>query len=107
KKFQRSALPDEARQALRTSPSGHEAESGAAMSEDGVGCGDPAVTGEREIKTSAHAVAFDGGDHGGGIAGECVHECLSHGREPIGFGTGPRSACVKVGADREKLAIAR
>ena len=58
-KFQRSALPDQARQALRASPSGHEAESGTAMSEDGVGRGDPAMTGEREIQSSAHAVAFD------------------------------------------------
>ena len=65
-KLERSALPDQARQALRTSPSGHEAESGAAMSKDGMGRGDPAVTGEREIETSAHAVAIDGGDDRGG-----------------------------------------
>ncbi len=107
KKFQRSALPDQARQPLRASPSGHEAESGAAMSEDGVGRGDPAVTGEREIKTSAHAVAFDGGDDRGGIAGECVHECLSRGGELVGFGTGQCGDFVQVGADREKLTIAR
>jgi hypothetical protein len=107
KKLQRSALPDQARQALRASPSGHEAESGAAMSEDGVGRGDPAVTGEREIKTSAHAVAFDGSDDGDGIARECVHESLPHGGEAIGFGTSQCSDFVKIGADREKLAIAR
>src|SRR5208282_2675141 len=98
--------PDQARQALRASPSGHEAESGAAMSEDGVRCGDPAVTGEREIETSAHAVAFDGGDDGGGIAGECVHECLPHGGETIGFGTGQCCYFFKFGAHREKLTIA-
>jgi hypothetical protein len=67
-KLQRSRLPDQAWQALGTSPSGHEAEGGAAMSENCVGRGDPAVTGEREIKTSAHAVAFDRGNNGGGIA---------------------------------------
>ncbi len=87
-KLQRSALPDQARQTLCTSPAGHEAKCGAAMSEDGVGRGDPAVAGERKIKTSAHAVAFDRGDDGGGIAGDCVHQCLSHGGEPIGFGAG-------------------
>src|ERR1035437_5949343 len=72
-KLQRSSLSDQARQALRSSPSGHEAKSGAAMSEDGVGSGDSSVTGEREIEASAHAVAFDGGDGGRGIAGDCVH----------------------------------
>src|ERR1035437_3576687 len=69
-KLQRSAFPDQAWQALHTSPSGHEAESGAAMSEDGVGSGDPSVTGERKIKTSSHAVAFDRGNDGGGITGD-------------------------------------
>jgi hypothetical protein len=77
------------------------------MSEDGVGCGDPAVTGEREIKTSAHAVAFDRGDDRHGIAGDCVHERLSHARELVGFRTGQCGDFVQVGADREKLAIAR
>lgn len=46
-KLQRPSLSDQARQALRSSPSGHEAEGGAAMSEDGVRSGDPAMTGER------------------------------------------------------------
>src|SRR5208337_4814879 len=87
-KLQRSAFPDQARQTLRASPPGHEAESGAAMSEDGVGRGDPAVTGEREIKTSAHAVAFDRGNDGGGITGDCVHEGLSHGGELASCGAG-------------------
>jgi len=106
-KLQRSTLPDQAWQALGASPAGHEAESGAAMSEDGVGRCDPAVTGERKIKTSAHAVAFDRGDDGEGIAGDCVHECLSHGGELVGFGPGERGDFVQVGADREELAIAR
>lgn len=106
-KLERSALADQTRQALRTSPSGHEAESGAAMSKDGVGRGDPAVTGEREIETSAHAVAINGGDDGDGVAGDCVHECLSHGGELAGFGAGQCGDFVQVGADREKMAIAR
>ena len=81
KELQRSALPDQARQALCASPPSHEAESGAAMSKDGVGRGDPAMAGERKVEASAHAVAFDRGDDGGGIAGDCVHQCLSHGGE--------------------------
>jgi len=104
--FQRSGLPDQARQALRASPSGDEAECSAAMSEDGLGCGDPAVTGEREVETSAHAVAFDGGDDAGRIAGDCVHQCLSHGGELVGFGTGQCRDLMQVGADRKKLPIA-
>jgi hypothetical protein len=104
-----SALPDQARQTLRTSPSGHEAESGATMSEDGVGRGDPAVTSERKIQTSAHAVAFDRGDDGGGIAGDCIHECLPHGGELAGFAA-RQCQCgdfIQVGANRKELAIAR
>jgi len=106
-KFQSLALPDQAWQALRASPSGHKTEGGAAVSENGVGSGDPAVTGEREIKASAHTVAFDGGNDGGGIAGDCVHERLSHGGELIGLGAAEGSDFIQVGADRKKLAIAR
>ena len=83
--LERPALPDQAWQALRAAPSGHEAESGAAMSKDCVRSGDPPVTGERKIKPSAHAVAFDRGDDGDGIAGDRVHERLSHGGELAGF----------------------
>ncbi len=58
------------------------------MSEDGVGPCDPAVTGEREVKASAHAVAFDRGNDCGGIACDRVHESLSDGGERIGLGAG-------------------
>ncbi len=77
------------------------------MSEDGMGRSDSAVTGEREIKTSAHAVAFDRGDDGSGIAGDRVHQRLSHDGELVGLGAAERGDFIQVGADREKLAIAR
>jgi len=77
------------------------------MSENGAGSGDSAVTGEREIKASAHAVAFDRSDDRGGIACDCVHERLSYGGELIGRGSAERGDFIQVGADREKLAIAR
>ncbi len=75
------------------------------MSEDGVGSGDSAVTGERKIQTSAHAVAFDRGDHRRGIAGDGVHQRLAHGGKLIGFGAGQSGDFIQVGANREKLAI--
>jgi hypothetical protein len=49
KKFECSSLPDQARQSLRASPSRHESESRTAMSKDGMGRGDSAVTGECEV----------------------------------------------------------
>jgi hypothetical protein len=52
------------------------------------GRGDAAVTGEREIGASAHAVAFDGGDDGGGMAGDRVHQSLNCGGEIVSFGAG-------------------
>ncbi len=48
------------------------------MTEDGVGRGNPALTGQREVQTSAHAVAFNRGDDLRGIAGNGVHQRLSH-----------------------------
>ncbi len=106
KKLQRSSLPDQSRQALRPSPSRHEAEGGATMAKNSVGRGDPAVTGEREIETSAHAVAFDRGHDRRGIAGDGVHQRLSHGREFISLRAGQRGDFVQICADRKKLAIA-
>jgi len=106
-KLQRPTLPDQSRQTLRSSPSGHEAQSSAAMSEHGVRRGNSAMTSQREIKTSAHAVAFNRGDHRSGIAGDGVHERLSHGRKLIRLRTGQGGNFVQVGPHRKKLVIAR
>ena len=91
---------------MRPTPSGHQAESRAAMSEDGVRSGDSTVTRECEVETSAHAMAFDGGDDRGGIGFDCVHEPLSEGGELVGFRAGQRIDFVQVGADGEELGFA-
>jgi len=79
KQLKRPSLPYDARKALRPSPTRDQAQGGAAMAEHRRGRGDPAVAREGEVQSSAHAVAFDGGDNGGRIAGDRVHECLPQG----------------------------
>lgn len=100
--LQRSSLPDQTRETLRTSPASHKAESGAAMAENGVGRGNTAMARKSKVKASAHAVAFDGGDHGRGIGGDRVHEGLSHEGKCVRFGTGELGDLVEVGSDGEK-----
>ena len=94
-------LPDQARQPLRASPTSDQSESGAAMSEDRVGRGDPAMACQSEVEASAHAMAFDGCNHGRGIRGDRLHQGLPHGGECIGFGAGERGDLVEVGSDGE------
>ncbi len=106
-KFQRSSLPDHARQPLRASPSGHEPEGGAAMSEDGVGRGDSAVTSQREIKPSTHAMPFDRRNDRCQIAGDCVHKALTEERKLKRFGAAQNGDFIQIGADRKKLAVPR
>ena len=74
-KLQRPSLPNQTRQALRASPSRHQAKGSAAMSEDRIRSGNSSMTGEREIEASTHAVAFYGGDDRGGITGDCIMSC--------------------------------
>jgi len=107
KKLQRPSLPDQARQALRPSPSRHQSESGASMSEHGVRGRDPAVTGDCKIKSSAHAVALDRSDDRSRITGDCVHERLSQGGKFVGFGAAQSGDFVQIGADREEQPISR
>jgi len=61
--FERSGLSNQARQALRSSPTCDEAESGSAMAEHGIGRGNSAMASEGEIESAAHAMAFDRCDH--------------------------------------------
>src|SRR6202142_4187891 len=79
KKLERSSLPDQAGETLRSSPTCDQAQSGAAMAEDRAGGGDSAMTGEGQVESSTHAMAFDGGGYRGGLAGNCVHQLLSQG----------------------------
>lgn len=76
------------------------------MSEDGLGRGDAAMTGQGQIEASAHAVTFDGGGDWGGIGGDGAHEGLSEGGERVGGGSGEGGDFVEVGAYGEEAAIA-
>ena len=57
-----SARAEDSGHALRAAPAGHDSESGAAVGESCVWCGDANVAGQGEVESAAHAVAADGGD---------------------------------------------
>lgn len=85
--LKRSSLPDQAWQALRSSPASDEAERSAAMAKHRVGRGNSAMTGERQVESSAHAMAFDGSDDRSGKRRDGIHQSLTHLGECVGFGT--------------------
>ena len=68
------------------------------MAEDRAGRGDPAMTSEGKVESSTHAMAFDGGDYGSGIAGDCVHKFLSQSGKFVRFRAGERVDFVEVGS---------
>ena len=76
------------------------------MAEDRTGRGNPPVAGQHKIETSAHAIPVDRGIHGGGEAGNGVHQRPAHLREFNRAGCGQSSDFVEVGASREELFIA-
>lgn len=105
--FEGAGFADQARKALGAAPSGDEAESGTAMSEDGVRVGDAVTAGQCEIESAAHAVAPDGGAGWGGEVRDGIHKPLAHGGKVVGFGAGEGCDLVEVGTGREKVLVAR
>jgi hypothetical protein len=79
--FKRPGFANEPRKALRPSPARDQAEGSAAVTEDGVGRGDAAMAGKREIEASAHAVAGDGRERWGGELLDHIHQLLTRMRE--------------------------
>jgi len=77
------------------------------MPKNHVGRGNPAVTDQCKIKTSAHAMSFNSGDDGRWIAGDLVHQRLAHGGELEGLGPLERGDFIQISANRKKLPIAR
>jgi len=100
-KLQRSAFANQARKPLCSSPTCNQTEGSAAMAKDRIGSGDSSMARKGEVKSSAHAMAFDSRDDGSRIACDQVHERLSEAREFVSFGTGKRSNLVEVCADGE------
>ena len=68
--------------------------------------GDAPIAGERQIESSAHAVALNHSDGGSREAGDGSHQALTHLREAECFRAGQRRNLVEVGPCREKLRIA-
>jgi hypothetical protein len=79
--FKRAGFADKARKALRPSPAGDQAKGSPAVTEDGVGRGDPAMAGQGQIEASTHAVAGDGREHRRGELLDQSHQPLARTRE--------------------------
>lgn len=106
KHLQSAGPADKTRQTLGASPSGDEAEGGAAMSEDGMWTGDAVPASEGEIEASTHAIAVDGGKGWGREAGEDIHQTLAHMGEAEGFGAAELGDFVEVGPGGEEMDVA-
>ena len=105
KHLQRAGLTNEPRKALGASPSGDETQGGAAMSEDGVRAGDSVMAREREVQSSAHAVAVNGSDGWSREVGDAVHQPLPHLGELEGFGAVQLGNLTEIGSSRKEMRV--
>ncbi len=104
-----SACPrfaNQSRQTLRAAPSGHHAQSCAAMAKDSIRCGNAIVARQRQVHASAHAVAANGGNHRNGKPVNGQHERLPCMRKLQGLRPGEPQNFVEVGAGRKEFFIA-
>jgi hypothetical protein len=76
------------------------------MAEDGVRPGDPARTSQRQIESSAHAVAVNRSNCGSGEAGDSVHQALAHLREAKCLASVQVGDFKEVGTGGEEAGIA-
>ena len=103
--LQRSRFADKARQALRTAPSGHDAERCPAMPEDRGSGGDAQIACERQIESAAHAVAFDGSDDRRGVSIDCLHQPLPCRGERERVSGLQRADLLQIGARRKEACV--
>ena len=102
----RSPFAHHLRQPLRPSPSGHQTECRSAMSENRMRRRDPSMTGQRQIKSPAHAVSVDRCIHAGRELCDCIHQILAHLRKTH-CGASPNLLdFAEFSPRREKLRIA-
>jgi hypothetical protein len=73
KHLQGAGLADDSRKSLRAAPARNETQGRAAVSEDGLRACDAMAAGEGEVETSAHTVAMNGGNRGGGETSNGLH----------------------------------
>jgi len=106
KKFQRASLTDQSRKPLGAAPSGDQAKRGASMSEHGMWRRNSPMACEREIKSSAHTMTFDGGCDKGGILRDRIHQCLPHLRKTRGLRSTECGDFVQVSTHRKEFVVA-
>lgn len=99
--FQCSSLPDQPREALRPTPTGHQAKRGAAMSEDRMRRSNPPMTSERQIESPTHAMSFNGRDHRRRVALDGVHQGLAEARELQCLGPAQMANLIEIRSCRE------
>src|SRR5580700_8746973 len=107
KELKRAGRSHNPREALRASPSRHQPECGAAMSEHGRGSRDAPATAQRQIQSSAHAVTLDGRVYRGREVFNREHQALSGFCELAGGGATERLNLREVGAGGKESFIAR
>jgi hypothetical protein len=105
--LQRPCPAHNPRQPLRASPAGHESEGGTPMSEHGVWGSNAAMTGEGEVKSSAHAVASDRSVDRGRILLECAHQALTQTRELASGRPHNGADFGKIGACGKEVGVSR
>jgi hypothetical protein len=103
KHLQCAGLTNDPRKALGASPAGDETEGSAAMSKDSVWARDSVTACERQVESTAHAVALNGGDRRSREVGNGIHQALSHVRELERFSAVEFDDLVEIGPRGEEL----
>ena len=104
--LQRAGFADETRQALCSSPAGDQSERCSSMSEDGMRPRDAAMTGQCQVKSSAHAVAMHSSDRRAWKVRNRVHQALTHLGKAKGLWSSERNDLAEVCAGRKEMWIA-
>ena len=106
KQSEGSRFSNETRKTLCATPSGHQSKRRPTVSKDGVRRGDAAMTGERQIESSTHAVTFDHREYWAREALDDVHQLLANPCERKASGGVERLNLSQVGPRGEKFRIA-
>lgn len=99
-------LSNQARQALRATPAGDQAQGGAAMSKHRGRGRDATMTSEREIEAPTHAVAGNGSEDWRWELRDRVHQVLAHAGERIRLRARECGDLAQVRACRKEFRIA-
>jgi len=101
-----SCLSNESRQPLCSTPPGDQAQGSAPMPEDGMRPGDAPRACQRQVESSAHAVAVNRRNRRSGKLSDSIHQRLSHLCEAKSLRAGECADFGKVSTGRKKTLVA-